>query len=211
VLVFVFSRLLDLGIEDFPVFVFTGLLAWTWFTTGVTEAATSLLAHRHLLFQSRFPALTIPLVAVAVPVVDVVLALPVLAVLLAAYGELHATALLLPLALLVQFVLMVGIAWLTATASVFLRDVPNLVGLVLGVGFYLTPVFYDRDVVPDDYRWVLDLNPLATLIELDRALLLGTDLPAAAPLAGLLALTAVVAVAGWLAFRAAAGVLVDHV
>ena len=73
VLVFVFSTILDLGIDNFPVFVFSGLIAWSWFAGGVQQATASLIANRHLVFQSRFPVAVLPIVAVAVPFIDVLL------------------------------------------------------------------------------------------------------------------------------------------
>ena len=78
VFVFVFSTILDLGIDNFPVFVFSGLIAWGWFSSGIQQATGALIAQRHLVFQPRFPVGVLPIVAVAVPFVDVLLALPVL-------------------------------------------------------------------------------------------------------------------------------------
>src|SRR4051812_33147000 len=77
-LVFIFGSVLKLGIPHFPVFVFSGLIAWTWFSTGIGTAATVLLDDRHLVFQARLPRAVLPMVSVVVPLVDVVLALPVL-------------------------------------------------------------------------------------------------------------------------------------
>ena len=95
VLVFVFSALLDLGIDNYPVFVFSGLIAFAGSPAGVQRATGSLIAQRHLVFQPGFPVGVLPLVAVAVPLIDVLIALPVLVVMLIATGALAWTALLL--------------------------------------------------------------------------------------------------------------------
>src|SRR5919202_293058 len=87
VLVFLFSKVLDLGIADYPVFVFTGLIVWTWFQTAMLEATRSLQTGRHLVFSPHFPDVALPLVAVAAPLVDLLMALPVLLVLLAVEGR----------------------------------------------------------------------------------------------------------------------------
>ena len=192
VLVFIFSAVFDLDIENFPVFVFIGLIAWTWFSTGLGDAATSVTGQRQLVFQSRVPTAAIPLVAVVVPLVDVLIALPVLLAMLALSGELHWTLLLCPLLIPVQALLMAGIAWFAAAAAVFFRDVPNVVFLGLTLTFYMTPVFYGLRSVPSDYVWLLELNPLAVIIGTYRALLL--DEPA--PHTWLIALVAVGSVAG---------------
>ena len=80
-----------------------------------------------------------------------------------------------------QFVLCCGIAWLTAAATVHVRDVRNVVGLGLTLLFYVTPVFYDRQAsVPEHYHWLLQLNPLTTLIEGWRAVLSTVGCPGGA-------------------------------
>ena len=201
VLVFLFSRVFDLGIENYAVFVFCGLVAWTWFSAGISAAASSLISQRHLVLQPRLPSATLPMVAVAVPLLDVAFALPVLIVMIAATTELRPELLLcLPLAL-VQATLMAGLAWGLAALGAFFRDVPNLVGVVLGVMFYVTPVFYGLRSVPDRFDWVLHANPLTTLVEAYRSALLGTPAPSPGALAALTVGSVLLAVGGWVLFR----------
>ncbi|MBA3327161.1 MAG: ABC transporter permease [Solirubrobacterales bacterium] len=201
VLVLVFSAVLDLGIENYAVFVFVGLIAWTWFAVGVAGATDSLAGSRHLVLQARFPDVVLPVVAVAVPFVDVLLALPVLLVMLGIAGELHATIVLLPLLLTVQLVLMCGLGWLAGAAAVYLRDVSNIVTVGLTLLFYLTPVFYDVSRVPERYEPILRLNPMTTLVEAYRAVVLDSAFPSVGALAGVAAASVLIAVAGALVFR----------
>lgn len=210
VLVFIFSAVLDLGIDNYAVFVFTGLVAWTWFASGIAGAAGCLRSQRPLVFQPRFPTLVVPLVAVAVPFVDVLLALPVLALMLLLTDGLPLTALLLPLVLGVQVVLMAGVAWFVAATAVYFRDVQNVVAVALTLLFYMTPVFYGLRVVPDEYHWALYANPLATLLEAHRALLLGEPFPDALRVAAVVVASLAVAVAGYLTFRRLEPDFVDH-
>jgi lipopolysaccharide transport system permease protein len=209
ILVLIFGSVIDLNIPHFPVYVFSGLVAWTWFATGVGTATTCLLDQRHLLFQPRFPGEVIPIVALAVPLVDVGLALPVLLVMVEAEQGLHWTALLLPLLVVLQFVLMSGIAWLTSAATVYFRDVPNLVAVLLQITFYLTPVFYRVSNVPSKYSSILKLNPMTTIVDGYRAVLLQQPSPGIARYAGLLAFSVVLSVAGLLVFRRKAPDYVD--
>jgi lipopolysaccharide transport system permease protein len=210
VFVFVFSTILDLGIDNFPVFVFSGLIAWGWFSSGVQQATAALIAQRHLVFQPRFPVGVLPIVAVAVPFIDVLLVLPVLVIMLIATGALSWTVLLLPPLLVVQFVMMAGIAWLASAANVFMRDVENVIGVLLTLVFYCTPIFYSIDSVPERYQTLLRLNPMTTMVESYRAVLMGTDFPAPARLAAVAAGSALLALAAWLAFRRAEPRFVDE-
>ena len=210
VLVFVFSNVVDLGIDNYATFVFTGLIAWSWFATGITAATSSLVGQRHLLFQGRFPAAVLPIVALTVPLLDVLLALPVLLVLVATSEGIPWTVVLLPLLIVLQLVLMAGVAWLTAGASVFFRDVPNVVGVALLLLFYLTPVFYGLRDLPERYERLLQLNPLTTIVEAYRAVLLGDPAPGAGRLAAVVGVSAVVAVIGFVWFNRVQHRFVDY-
>lgn len=201
VLVFIFTQVFHTKVEHFGVFVFTALIAWTWFSAGIGNAAQSVSAARHLVFQSRVPSAAIPLVAVVVPLVDVLIALPVLLAMIALSAGLRWELLLCPLLIPVQLLLMAGIAWLVSAAAVFFRDVPNVVYLSLTLLFYMTPTFYSVDVIPSKYRWIYDLNPLSVIIESYRALLLGTPGPSAGLLVYVGLLSVAVAGGGYAFFR----------
>jgi lipopolysaccharide transport system permease protein len=95
VLLIAFSAVLHLGIADYPVFVFCGLIGWSWFTATMNGASGAVRGRRELAMRPGFPTVVLVVVAVAVPFVDVLFALPVLAIMLAATSELHETAPLL--------------------------------------------------------------------------------------------------------------------
>lgn len=210
VLVFIFGSVLHLGIKDFAVFVFTGLIAWTWFSVGVSVATGSLLAQRHLLYQPRLPPAVLPIVAIAVPLVDVVMALPVLAIMLLLGHGIPWTAALLPLPILLQLILMAGLAWLASAASVYFRDVPNIVAVALTVGFYVTPVFYGLHTIPKRFAGLLQLNPMASIVETFRALLLGQPYPSLGAILYSVGLAITVTLAGFLVFSKAQSGFIDN-
>lgn len=179
VLLVVFTSILDLGIDNYPVFLFTGLVAWAWFSSALSAGCGAILAQRHLVFRPHCPAAALPVVPVTVALVDVLIALPVLLLLAGVDGDLGPSVLFLPVIGLVQFVLLCGLAWLTAAATVYLRDVEQLVLVALTLLFYLTPVFYEVERLPSDYHWLFRLNPMTTLIEAYRDVLLAGHLPGA--------------------------------
>jgi ABC-type polysaccharide/polyol phosphate export permease len=94
--------------------------------------------------------------------------------------------------------------------SVFFRDVPNLVGVALMILFYLTPVFYPRDRVPERFRWVIDLNPVTTIIEAYRSLLLGAPGPGAWRLGAVAAASVAIALVGHRIFARMAPRFADY-
>lgn len=201
VLLLIFTSVVDLEIHDYPAFLLTGLVAWSWFSNGLTDGTGSLIAHRHLLFRPRCPAAVLPVAASAVALVDSLIALPVLLGIVAVSGDLAPSVLFLPVLAVIQLLLVCGLAWLASAASVYLRDVAQIVIVGLLLLFYLTPVFYETARVPDDYEWVIRLNPLTPLLEGYRDVLVDGHLPPALPIAEVAAASAAFALIGFLVFQ----------
>jgi lipopolysaccharide transport system permease protein len=210
ILTFIFGDVLDLHIPHFPVYVFSGLLAWNWFAGGISAGAMSLLDNRHLLNQPRLNYAVLPIVAVAVPFVDLLVALPLLLVLGAAEGGIRATALFLPLLVLLQLVIMAGASWLLSVATIYFRDVPNIIAIVLQALFYATPVFYRLHNIAPKYSRILGLNPMATIVDGYRAVLLGEPSPSVWKYLYALAVGVILTAIGYLAFRRYSPTVIDN-
>ena len=201
VLVFLFAKVIDLGIDDYALFVFSGLIAWSWFSSGLADATRSLVANRHLVFTPRFPDLALPLVAAAAPLVDLLLVLPILLVVLALDARLEVEVLLLIPILAAQLVFLSGVGMAAAALNVFFRDTVYIVGIVLLVLFYLTPVFFGLRNVPDRFEWVLELNPMTHFVLAVRAVLFDGALPELTSVLVIAAVAPLTALAGFLLFR----------
>jgi lipopolysaccharide transport system permease protein len=209
ILAFVFTRVIDLGIEDYVPFLFTGLLVWGLFQSGVTSATASVLQRRELLFRPGFPRLAIPAINVGTDAVDFVAALPLLLAVAGLGTGVHLTWLLVPvlLVLLVGFVF--GCGLVTAALEVQVQDISQVVSVALLLGFYLTPVFYTRSSLPEGVGRLLDLNPVTHFITAFRDVLLDGDAPAATTTAVLVASCAVALVTGLVVYRRAAPTFAD--
>ena len=210
VLVFLFSRVVDLGVGNYAVFVFAGLISWSWFSTSVDIATGSLIGNRHLVMQPRFPPAVLPVVAVALGFVDCLIALPVLVVMTIISGDINPIMLALPALFAVQFLLTSGVALIVSVSTVYLRDVRGIVTVGLTLLFYLTPVFYDVNQIPSKYESLLSLNPMTTLLQGYRWALIGSDFPSAWAVAWLLVASVLIAVAGVITFRRLSGGIVDE-
>ncbi|PYE55740.1 ABC transporter permease [Deinococcus yavapaiensis] len=168
-----FRAALKLDIPNYPLFVFVGVLAWNWFQSSVLTAASAIVDNRELVRRPGFPTLVLPAVTVVTTLVHYLLALPVLLLFTLLSGvplTYHALALLAVIA--VQFVLTLGLAYLVASVQVLFRDVQHLLGVVMTLAFYLTPVFYSPASVPERYRLIYELNPVARLLDASRAVVL---------------------------------------
>ena len=183
VLVFLFQSVIPLGIEDYPAFVFSGLLPWSWFSASVSAAAGLFVGNRDLVRQPGFsPAILVVVNAVS-NVVPLVLSLPILIGLVGWYGRPPGVSLLLvPVLIVIQGVLLVGLGLAVATLNVFYRDVHHAVTVGLMLFFYMTPVFYRPQEIGERFHWLFRWNPVAVLVEGYRAVVLRGTVPALGPL-----------------------------
>jgi lipopolysaccharide transport system permease protein len=183
VLVFVFQRVAPLNIPDYPLFVFTGVLAWRWFTTGLSGATTSITGNRELIRQPGFPPAILPAVPVLSSLVHFAIAAGLVLLALAIGGRgLSMAVLALPLVVALQFVVILSLGYVTATAQVRFRDTTDVVGVVLLLGFFLTPVFYRPGLLPPTYQALYVINPMAHLINAYRDVLISQRWPNVADL-----------------------------
>lgn len=210
VLSFVFTKVLPLGIPNYSVFVFTGIIAWSWFSAGVSSATTSAVDRRDLLFRPGLPRSAVPVVSTLTDGLDYLAALPVLAVFMLLGDGIPVTALLLPLVLAVQLLLMLGLGFALCAANVYVRDVHLFVNVVMMLGWYATPVFYEAKAVPENFAWVFQLNPMARLLNTYRAILVRGEVPDLGPFFVLAVVCGAVFVVGGVIYRATSSSFVDE-
>lgn len=158
----------------FGLWLFAGLVPWIAFTTGLMQAANSVIAQTNLVKKVVFPLSLLPLVPIFSTLIESAFGLIILIIFVAfKIGNLHETLALLPFILLPQLLFTAGLGYLTAGLTVFLRDIPQTLAVVLNLWFYLTPIVYPLDVVPTSVRdLVFWLNPIATITQIYRDLVL---------------------------------------
>lgn len=158
----------------FGLWLFAGLLPWIAFTSGLLSSATSVIGQTNLVKKVVFPLALLPLVPILSSFIESSLGLTVLILWVAVTTKaLPTTLALLPLIWLPQLLLTAGLGYLAAGLTVFLRDIPQTLGMGLNLWFYLTPIVYPASVIPEAWRvWVFWLNPLTAIVEVYRDLVL---------------------------------------
>lgn len=184
VFTFLFRKVISLDIPNYGTFAFAGLLCWSWFQLSLLQATSAVTTNRDLVRRPGFPAAILPIITIATNLMNLLLALPLL-ILFVILGGGHITAHLfeLPVIMTVQFVLMLSLAYLLATANVAFRDMEHIAGFALQLLFWLTPVFYLASRVPGKYKAIYSLNPMLHIIDAYRAVLLFGKSPDYAALA----------------------------
>lgn len=153
------------ALEPYAVFIFCGLLPWTWFTSSVLESATVLVSGGNLIRKVLFPAEVLPIVTVLAGFVHFCLGLLIVA---AAIVYFHVDVSLpellwLPVIILVQMLFTLGLALLVSVITVHFRDMRDLLGNVLQLWFFATPILYPLGNVPERMQPVMKLNPFTHL------------------------------------------------
>jgi lipopolysaccharide transport system permease protein len=204
VYVVVFGLLIPGGIAQFPVFVIVALLPWNYTAEAVTGGTRSVIESAALVNKVYFPREVLPLANVLSSLLNFLLSLPVMFLVMAVAqltspGGLNFawTIAYLPVLIIIQTVLLAGLALLLSATAVFFRDVVHLVGILVNIWFFLTPVIYPLSTLGDGLavRLVRWLNPMASLIEFYREVLYGAAVPVGQiPTPGLPALTSVLRV-----------------
>ena len=164
--VFSFFLKVSSGSVPYPIFSYSALLPWTFFTTAVSFGALSVVNNGNLATKVYFPREILPLASVGAAFFDFLMASIVFVLLMIYYHIQVSASLILILAIVPSIFLMTcGISFFLSTLNVLFRDIRFVVPLVLQIWLYLTPVIYSSGQVPEKYRIYLSLNPLAPLVE----------------------------------------------
>src|SRR5215472_8792517 len=173
----IFGRIAKLpsdGTAPYPLMVFAGMLPWTFFATGLSEASNSLVNNANLISKVYFPRLIVPTATVVVAFVDFLITFSILVVLMAWYRFLPGwRMLLLPAFILLAFLASMGPSlWITAL-NVKYRDFRYVIPFIVQFGLYLSPVGFSSSVVPEEWRLLYSLNPMVGVIDGFRWCILG--------------------------------------
>ncbi|WP_315792027.1 ABC transporter permease [Fischerella sp. JS2] len=158
----------------FGLWLFAGLLPWIAFSSGLIQAANSVVGQPNLVKKVVFPLALLPLVPTLSTFIESSFGLMALIFFVAVSTHtLHSTLALLPLIWITQLLLTAGLGYLMAGLTVFLRDIPQTLGVILNIWLYLTPILYPATAIPETWRnWVFWLNPMTAIAEVYRDLVL---------------------------------------
>jgi ABC-type polysaccharide/polyol phosphate export permease len=166
---FVFTTVLagtrPTDIEPYALFLFCGILPWTWFSSSLSEAAGSLISGGNLIKKVLFPAEVLPLVSVLANMIHFFLGLPILVAFLVIYRHPPEALDLVwfPITVGVQLVFTAGLALILSALAVHFRDIRDILANLLTFWFFATPIIYPMEMAPSLARTLLNLNPFTHL------------------------------------------------
>jgi ABC-type polysaccharide/polyol phosphate export permease len=207
----VFSVFMRLDVPNYPGFLLVGVALWNFFSEGTANGASALLMRADILSKTVVPKEVVVYAALLSAGLTFVINLVVLMALLRVTGTaLTVTAICFPLLLVDLVLLTLGTALLLAPLYVRFRDVGYLWGIVLQVGFWLTPIIYLDLMMPERWRWLVWVNPVGRIIGDSRRALIYGWWPGARGLVLTTAMSVAVCVLGYVMFRRLQARLVEH-
>lgn len=174
VLFFAFKVIMRFKMDDYALFLLTALFPWTWFAASVTMSANALTSNVSLLKKLVFPKHFLIIALILGQLVNLLFAIPVIFMLGLFYGKMPSMEWIIgiPILIIVQFMVIYGVSLAVSMINAFFRDMEHLVSVVVNMLFWMTPIIYPLEAIPEKYRVLLSLNPIMYLVDAWRELLL---------------------------------------
>lgn len=175
----VFSMIMRNGIEKFYIFLFVALVPWIFFSSSITVGAMSIVNQQDMVKKIYFPRQVLPIAYVTSSFVNMLFCFIVIfaALLISGIGFNLTALLCLPIVMIVEYILALGIALLTAALTVYFRDLEHILGIVTMAWLYLTPIMYPVDMVPEEFLPIFYMNPMTPITIAYRDILYYKQVP----------------------------------
>jgi len=161
----IFQPIRSEGMTPYALFLFCGLLPWSWFSSSLLESSAVLSGNANLIQKVIFPADVLPFVSVFSNFVHFLLGLPILFAFLIYFRRpLNIYLLFFLGVVLIQLIFTLGFALFISSLSVHFRDIRDLLANLLTFWFFSTPIIYPATMIPESFRWVLKLNPMTHIM-----------------------------------------------
>ncbi len=198
----VFSLILRVDRPKYYLFLFVALIPWIFFSSSVQGGSSCIIAYKDMVKKIYFPREVLPIATVTTNFVNMLFCFIVIfGVIIFSRTPINplATLCLIPV-FLVEYILALGMAFLVSAITVYLRDMEHILGIVLMAWQYLTPVLYDYEMVPEQFRRIFALNPMTPVISAFRDILYYSKVPNLMNLISALVMGIAVLIIGWFTF-----------
>lgn len=175
----VFSIIMRMGIENFYMFLFVALVPWIFFNSALVTGATSIIINDDMVKKIYFPRMVLPLSYVTSCFINMLLSFVIIfaVIIVTGFGINLVALLYLPIVMAIEYVLALGIALITSSCTVYLRDLEHILSIVSMAWMYGTPIVYPITMVPDKYLFIYNLNPMAPVVTAYRDILYYKKIP----------------------------------
>ncbi len=188
--------------ENYVIFLCVALIPWTFFTTVVNQSTGVIIANGNILKKVYFPRIILPISVVSSAAINFAIStIIILAFVLFSGMGFCKYLVFYPVILLVQFIFSLGISFIVSSITVYLRDLEHLINIALMMLFYATPIAYSSNTIPDAFKNIMYLNPMAHIIDAYRAIFYYKQMPNLMNLGVLLIISIGITVVGYFIFE----------
>ena len=161
-----FKVVMKIQMEDYALFLIAGLFPWQWFANSVNASPMVFLGNASIIKKVNFPRNIIPFTTVLQDMIHFILSIPVIVLFLFIYHKSPSLTWIygVPLLLGIQFLMIYGVSLMISSLNLFFRDLERLAVICTTLLFYFTPIIYPETMIPEKYKTLINLNPLAPLM-----------------------------------------------
>ncbi len=161
----IFQVILKNPQENYAIFLCCGLIPWTFFSSATTRSAFTMIENGNIIKKVYFPREILPISIVTSEAVNFMIS-TIIILGFVIFGGIGISKYIVfyPLVLLAQYLLLIGLSLIISSISVYVRDLQHLIGVVMQLLFYATPIVYSSETIPDNFKWILYLNPMTYII-----------------------------------------------
>lgn len=162
----VFHYIMRFNIDHYLIYLISGIIPWTFFTTSVNMGMNSILFNSEIIKKVYFPRVILPISSVTSGLINFLISC-IIVILFAIFSGVGISVYLfmLPLVIIIQYIFTLGVVFVLSALEIYVRDIEHIINFLISMLFYVTPILYTPSYVPDKFAWILKINPLAYIIE----------------------------------------------
>lgn len=199
---FVFGKVLNVEEPNYTVFICCGLIPWNFFCTAINRSAFTIIENGGIIKKVYFPREILPISVVTSEAVNFIISTIIIVALVLLTGlGISWTWIFYPVLLFVLYIFLISIAFFVSSITVYFRDLQHFIGIFLQLLFYATPIAYAASRVPEKFSFIVDLNPIAYIIEGFRDIFINHTVPNMMPLLIIFGISIILFILGYLFFN----------
>lgn len=162
----VFHYIMRFQIDHYLIYLISGIIPWTFFTTALNAGMNSILFNADIIKKVYFPRIILPISSVTSCLVNFLISCCIIVVFALFSGVgISVYLFLFPFIAIIQYIFILGVVFIASALEIYVRDIEHIINFFVSMLFYVTPILYTFDYVPEKFSWILKVNPLAYIIE----------------------------------------------
>lgn len=174
----VFPYIMKIKVDNYLIYLITGIIPWTFFTSSINMGIISILSNANIIKKVYFPRIILPISTVTSCLVNFLISCLIIILFCLGSGlGLSIHILWLPIIAIIQYIMLLGFTFILSSVEMYMRDIEHIVNFILSMAFYVTPILYTPDIFPSNLSWVLKINPMAYLVNAYRSIFFYQESP----------------------------------